>query len=151
MQMRKHLFYFRPGEEARMLARCQFGINVEGGCGATFTYPMKGMPWRNNPMKSYEFHITDETKELLFKEVHRLLAEHPTECLAYDQLWSDSSEKANGITRDRLTGTLCHTIAIFPETGDPIVQYDIRENSKALVTSQLYLIISELIAPHEKL
>jgi hypothetical protein len=151
MQMRKHLFYFRPGEEDRMLARCQFGINVEGRCGASLTYPMKGMPWRKNPMRSYEFHITDVTKELLFNEAHRLLAEHPTECLANEELWSDSSETANGITRDRQTGTLCHTIAIYPETGEPYLYYGIRENSEALLTSPLHIIISGLIAPHEKL
>lgn len=47
-------FVFRPGEERRMLTRCQFGITEEG-CGATFTYPIKGMPWRRNVVKSFRF------------------------------------------------------------------------------------------------
>ena len=39
-----------------MLARCQFGAK-EGRCGATLTYPIKGYPWRNNVVKSYEFKL----------------------------------------------------------------------------------------------
>src|SRR5687767_11131986 len=108
--MDRHLYFFRPGEEARMLATCQFGVNVEGRCGATFTYPIKGYPWCHNVVKSYEFDVPEQTKDLLFAEVARIRAEHPGECLSNDQLWSDSSEKANGITRDRSTGKLCYTI-----------------------------------------
>lgn len=149
--MAGHLFYFRPGEEARMLARCQFGIASDGRCGATLTYPIKGMPWRRNVMKSYEFHLSEETKALLFAEVHRIRIEQPAECLSIDQLWSDSSEKANVITRDRTAGTLCYSIAIYTEGGEPEESYALRENSNALLEADLYRIISTLIAPYEKL
>src|SRR5437763_10906622 len=125
--MGKHLFYFRPGEEARMLARWQFGVDADGRCGATFTYPIKGYPWRRNVMKSFEFNLSEEEKALLFAEVRRLRVEYPKECLTNDQLWSDSSEKANGITRDKSTGKLCHTIGILGDGGKREEYFSMRE------------------------
>ena len=148
--MGTHLFYFRPGEEARMLARCQFGIDASGRCGATFTYPIKGYPWRRNLVKSFEFTLTEQEKAILFSEVKRLKREHPDQCLTNHQLWSDSSEKANGITRDRATGKLCHTIGIVAEGGKWEEHFAMREDSQALLSSQFHKIISRLIAPHEK-
>ena len=79
--MASQLLYFRPGEEARMLARCQFGIR-NGRCGATMTYPIKGYPWRNNPMKSYEFYVNPTTMELLFLEVPCIRREFPDQYLS---------------------------------------------------------------------
>src|ERR1700730_1208055 len=108
--MSQHLFYFRPGEERRMLARCQFGIDEQGRCGAILTYPIEAYPWRRNISKSFRFDLSPEEQAALFTEVRRLKTEHPEECLADANLWSDASEKANGITRDRKTGTLCYTI-----------------------------------------
>lgn len=148
--MGKHLFYFRPGEEARMLARCQFGVSADGRCGATLTYPIKGHPWRRNIVRSFEFELPEETKALLFDEVKRIGTEYPAECLSNDQLWSDSSEKANGITRDRATGKLCYTIAIYGSDGETESYFSIREDSEALVNSVLYKVVSRLIEPHEK-
>ncbi len=149
--MTRHLFYFRPGEEARMLARCQFGIASDGRCGATLTYPIKGMPWRRNVRRTYEFNLPEETRSLLFAEIHRIRAEYPAECLSNEQLLSDRSEKANGITRDRATRTLCYSVAIYAEPGNPEESYALRETSKALSESALYRTISALIAPYEKL
>ena len=67
--MNERLFYFRPGEEARMLARLQFGLERNGKCGATMTYPIKGYPWRRNPVRSYEFHLTAAEASEFFDEV----------------------------------------------------------------------------------
>jgi len=133
-----------------MLARCQFGIDVNGACGATLTYPIEGHPWRRNIVKSFAFHLSEEEIALLFTEVRRLKAEHPGECLSNDQLWSDSSETANGITREITTGTLCHTIGI-EDDGEWEVYYAMREDSDALLTSPLHKLIARLIEPHEKL
>lgn len=133
-----------------MLARCQFGVSADGRCGATFTYPIKGYPWRRNVVRSYEFELPNETKELLFAEVKRIRIEHPEECLSGNQLWSDSSEIANGITRDRRTGTLCYTISILRENHETVVAYSLREDSEVLVTSSLFKTISRLIEPYEK-
>jgi hypothetical protein len=135
-----------------MLARCQFGLVEDGGCGASLTYPIKGMPWRRNIVKSFEFDIDADTRALLFSEVSRIKREHPNECLCIDDLWSDHSEKANGITRDRKLGRLCYTIGILRE-GLPTFQpyYSLREDSNALLNSALYKIIAKLVEPHEKL
>ena len=148
--MSRHLYYFRPGEESRMLARCQFGAR-DGRCGAIFTYPIKGCPWRRNVIKSYEFKLEEATLDLLFAEVPRIRKEHPEECLAHEQLWNDASEKANGITRDRSTGKLCYSIAIFRDREPPEEQYSLREDSPALLNSELFRVISNLVAPYETL
>jgi len=148
--MSRQLLYFRPGEEARMLARCQFGAK-DGRCGATLTYPIKGYPWRNNVVKNYDFNLDRPTIDLLFAEVLRIRKEHPDECLAREQLWSDAGEKANGITRDRATGTLCCTISILDDLTHPLEQYSMREDSTALLNSALFQTISKLIEPYEKL
>jgi len=102
-------------------------------------------------MRSYEFHLPDEAQALLFAEAQRIHTEYPAECLANDQLWSDRSEKANGITRDRATGTLCYSIGIYVEHGEPEVSYALREDSSVLLGSALYKTVSALIAPYEKL
>ena len=134
-----------------MLARCQFGIQSSGKCRASFTYPIRGYPWRRNITKSYEFEISKKIQELLLSEVCRIMREFPTECLNIDQLWNDSSEKANAITRDRETNALCYTIGTYKDNCDWENNFSIRENSKALVESELYKIISDLIKPYETL
>jgi hypothetical protein len=146
----KQLIIFRPGEEHRMLARCQFGAK-DGACGATFTYPIKGMPWRRNVVKSFWFDISADQIDLLFAEISRIKSEHPEECLLPSDVCSDASEKANGITRDRATGKLCFTLGIFVATGKPELQYCLREDAPALLQSALFKMFSELVAPHETL
>jgi hypothetical protein len=148
--MGRQLLYFRPGEEARMLARCQFGAK-DALAGATLTYPIKGYPWRNNVVKSYEFNLDQATLDLLFADVPRIRLQYADQCLAQDQVWSDNREKANGITRDRETGTLCYTISIFKKAGEPEEQFCLRENSPALLNSALFKIVSKLIEPFERL
>jgi len=132
-----------------MLARCQFWLYPDGRCGATFTYPIEGYPWRRNPKRTCEFQLSEAEKHLLFAEVHRLRTEHPADCLENFQLWSDHSEKANAITRDRDTNTLCYTIGIFLEGAEQEEYFAIRENSEAFLNSVLYTIVSRLIAPYE--
>ena len=149
--MSEHLFYFRPGEEARMLARCQFGLEPNGRCGASMTYPIKGYPWRHNPVRSYEFHLTSKEALELFGEVKTMQARFPEDCLDNDVLWSDQSEKANGITRHVKTGKLCHTLAVYQAPGEAVVYFSLEEDSAALCSSRLYTTVAKLIAPHETL
>lgn len=56
-----------------------------------------------------------------------------------------------GITRDRLAHKLCYTVGIFLGDGEREDYDSIRENSPALLNSQLYKTISSLIAPYEHL
>lgn len=149
--MLRHLFFFRPGEEARMLARLQFGASENGGAGAILTYPIKGMPWRRNVMKSHQFPLSTETLSLLLSEPKRIRLAFPASCLGADALWSDSTEKANVITRDRTSGSLCYTVGIMVEHGGPEEYFSLKEDDPALIESELYRVISRLIAPYEKL
>ncbi len=149
--MKDHLFYFRPGEEAKMLARCQFGLERDGRCGAMMTYPIRGHPWRRNPVRTYEFHVRPEEAHALFDEVATMPERHPNECLKGDALWSDQSEKANGITRHRKTGKLCHTLAIYRGPGEAVVYFSMEEDSPALCSSSLYRTVAGLIAPYERI
>ncbi|MBA3662565.1 MAG: hypothetical protein H0W64_12660 [Gammaproteobacteria bacterium] len=143
------LYYFRPGEEARMLARCQFGINGKRECGAILTYPIKGYPWRKNIIKDFTFNLDRDVIATLFGEVVRLKTYFPNECLTNDQLWSDKSEKANAITREATSGILCHTIGTMRNGKDWDEYFSMREDSQALLSSMLYITIARLIAPYE--
>ncbi|BDS07407.1 hypothetical protein NT6N_24470 [Oceaniferula spumae] len=146
--MSEHLHYFRPGEEARMLARCQFGLDRSGNGGATLTYPIQGYPWRRNPTRGYEIELSSEETDALFAEVFRLPEISPAECLT-DDLWSDSSEVANGITRDVKTNTLCHTLGVYSASGDNLVYFSMKEDSTVLLSSKIYKVVHHLIAPYE--
>jgi hypothetical protein len=115
------------------------------------TYPIKGHPWRRNPVRTYEFHWTPEEANALFNEVAAMPERYPGECLNDDVLWSDQSEKANGITRHRETGKPCHTLAIYRAPGETLVYFSIEEDSIALRNSSIYKMFTTLIAPHESI
>lgn len=135
-----------------MLARCQFGCDEDiASCGATLTYPIKGMPWRRNNMRSYAFDLDAETIAALFTDVARIRIVYPEERLETEALWSDFSDKANAVTRDRATDTLCYTVGIYRGDGQTEDYYCLRETSKALLTSKIYNTFSALIAPYELL
>ena len=87
----------------------------------------------------------------LFAEVSTMPERYPNECLMDDALWSDHSEKANGITRHRSTGKLCHTLAIYRAPGKAAVYFSMEEDSPALCCSRVYRIVAALIAPHERI
>lgn len=131
-----------------MLARCQIGLKPDGRCGAILTYPTRGLPWRRNVMKSFEFAITTEEAAELFAEAARMVEVHPGECLGIDQLWNDASEKANGITRDRTSGVLCYSIGLHGAVAS-VLSYSMREDSAALNSSLMFQRFAKLIAPYE--
>lgn len=132
-----------------MIARLQFGAEESGQCGAILTYPILGMPWRRNIIKSFSFDIGAATGAKLFAEVTRLRDEHPGECLPVEELWNDTSEKGNGITRDRASGTLCYSICVQRDDGSFDPEYSIKEDSGPFLASDLYRIIAELVDPYE--
>jgi hypothetical protein len=150
--MKRLLYYFRPGQEARMLARCQFGCDEDNGsCGATLTYPIKGMPWRRNIMRSYSFDLDVNIIAILFAEISRIRRKYPDECLDTEALWSDFSDRANTVTRDRATNTLCYTVGIYFGSGKIEDYCCLRESSEALRTSEIFKIFGALVAPYEAL
>ena len=134
-----------------MLARCQFGLERDGRCGAIMIYPIRGYPWRRNPVRTYEFHLTPEQAHELFEEVSTMPDRFPDECLNDEALWSDHAEKANGITRHGQTGKLCHTLAIYRAPGTAAVYFAMEEDSPALRDSNVYRTLMKLVASHETL
>ncbi len=102
----------------RMLARLQFGISEQRFMWGYSDLPQsKGYPWRRNPQQSVAVHDQRwRNKSRFSPRSDRLRLEHPEECLSNDDLWSDT-EKANGVARDRETGTLCYTIGIRLDDG----------------------------------
>jgi len=83
----------------------------------------------------------------LLQEAIALPRQHPAECLTNEQLWADSAEPANSITRDRQTNSRCLTIGVW-EQGQYRSCYSVSENSRALLDSELYRSISSLLEPH---
>jgi hypothetical protein len=108
------------------------------------------MPWRRNITKDVGLEIDDATRSALFADVSRIRLQYPSECLASDDLWSDFTERANAVTRDRATNTLCHTLGIYLGDGTVSDYYCLRENSEALLTSLLYREITRLTEPFER-
>ena len=116
------------------------------------TYPIEGFPWRRNPIKTYEFEIDPEIAAVLFEEVRQMQRDYPDHCLSDEVLWCDHSEKANGITRDDKTDTLCHTIAIYDTDWQATDHYySMKEDSDVLQSSQLFETVMSLIKPYERL
>ncbi|MCX6928214.1 MAG: hypothetical protein NT154_34140 [Verrucomicrobia bacterium] len=115
------------------------------------TYPINGYPWRRNPVRTYKFHVRLEEAHALFDEVATMPERYPNECLKDDVLWSDQSEKANGITRHKKNGKLCHTLAIYRGPGEAVVYFSMQEDSPALCSSSLYRRVVGLIAPDERI
>jgi len=144
----RHLMVFHPGEQARNLARWQFAISEGQSVGGAFiTFPVPGATWRHARGKSVELPLGSEQVQELFQSVQSKCADHPTECLRNDQMWADASEKANSVTRDQATDTLCVTVYI-QERGAVVLDYGLPETSLVLLNSRFYQIISSALGPH---
>ena len=88
------------------------------------------------------------TTAAIFTEVASIPTTAPGECLSNDVLWSDSTEKCNGITRDRATGTLCLTLGISDEHGTFQTYFSMREDSPVLLGSVVHRVVTGLLAPY---
>ena len=144
------VYLFRPGEERRLLARMQFGLHRDGNCMALFTYPIPGFPWRHNVIKTGSWRIEPDLTRAIFREIEDIPVCQPGICLAHDKLYSDQTEKGNGITRDRDTNTLCYAIGIIQSGGEFRIRYSVRETEEALQQSTLLRTVKDLTAALEK-
>jgi hypothetical protein len=140
----RHLFVFHPGEAVRSLPRWQFGLEEDGRCGAMFSYPISGLPWRHTRKKGINFQLDQASTMALFQNAITLPSQFPKECLSHDELWADTTERGNSITRDKHGNLLCITIGVT-ERGQWTSYYAVRENSRALLGSELYRVIDELL------
>jgi hypothetical protein len=146
----RQLVVFHPGEQARNLAQWQLGVHDgEPVGGVQITRPVAGATWRYARVKRVDVKLSREQVQELFVSVQSTLANHPTECLRNEQMWADGSEKANSITRDRATNTLCITVYIY-ERGVLVLDYGLPETSPLLLNSRFYRIIRSLLEPELK-
>ena len=142
----RYVTVFHPGEAARNLPRWQFGISEDGRCGAGLYFPIPGTTWRHTRRREFITQLEPSLVAAALNDAVNFPIRFPKECLSTDELWADSSEPANSITRDRASDTLCLTIDVW-ERGQRNY-YSMRENSPVLIESELYRIINSLIQPH---
>jgi hypothetical protein len=143
----RHLFVFHPGEAARSIARWRFYLEENGRGGALIDFPIPGMTWRHTRRESVSVQVDHAAAMALFESAINLPRQFPAECLAREELWADSSEPANSVTRDRATNSRCITISVSEQRLDTSY-YSMSENSRALRDSELYRRINSLLEPH---
>jgi hypothetical protein len=141
----RHVIVYHPGEAARNLPRWQLRISEDGSCGAGLWFPIPGTTWRHTRRREFTTQLETSLVAGLLDEAATLPIRFPMECFSTDELWADSSEPANSITRDTATDTLCLTIDFWERNQHNY--YRMRENSPALNESELYRVINSLIQP----
>lgn len=144
----RNLYVFRPGEASRGLPRWQFGLEPSGRCEATITYPIAGLPWRHTRQRTMHATLDAFTTETIFAEIAALPGAAPNACLANTVLWSDQTEKCNGITRDSATDTLCLSLGIQNEDFMFQTYFSMRENCPVLLDSVVFKVVTGLLAPY---
>jgi hypothetical protein len=142
----RHLSVFHPGEAARNLPRWQFGLGEDGKCGTILKFPIPGMTWRHTRQRAFNLQMDQAKTMAMLREAATLPSQFPSECLKTEELWEDTSEPANSITRDQRSNTLCVTISVS-ERGQQIY-YRLTENSHVLLDSELYRVINSLLEPY---
>lgn len=143
----KQLLVFHPGEAARNLPRWQFGLVENKSAGALIAFPIPDQTWRYARQKNVELQFEPVESARILESVQKTFAHHPGDCLTNDDLWADASEKANSITRDRKTNSLCVTITIW-DKGQALLDYSLPESSPILLNSLFYRAILEKLTPH---
>lgn len=106
------LHVFHPGEAARGLPRWQFHLEESGRCGASINFPIPGMTWRHTRQKTVDLQLDQAAAVALFQSASTLPHQFPSDCLTDEELWADSTEPANSITRDRRSNSRCITIGL---------------------------------------
>jgi FKBP-type peptidyl-prolyl cis-trans isomerase len=143
----QQLFVFCPGEAARNLPQWQFHLEEDGHGGVGVEFPIPGMTWRHTRRRAISLQIDRATAAVLFQSAIALPSQFPEACLRDAQIWADSRERANSITRDRQSNSLCLTISVS-ERGQYRTYYSIAEDSRALLDSELYRGVSSLLEPY---
>ena len=136
----RQLIVFRPGEAARGLPQLQFGVHEDGRAGGFFSPPVPGGTWRHSRPQVFEFKFSAAEAAELIDSALKLPLEFPAAILHHDDLWADASEKANSITRDCRTNTLCVTVNVY-ERGQQLAYYALREHCPVLLGSRFYTIL----------
>jgi hypothetical protein len=141
----KNLYFFWPGEASRNKARIQFGLEEDGRCGIGMTIPRPGLTWRYAKTEHIEDNLDISEAGKIFEEILALPKKHPEACLNDDVLWSDASEKGNGVTRESRTNTACVTIGVQERRGW-LCHYSLCENDPVFLQLKLYNLVKNLVA-----
>jgi hypothetical protein len=83
----------------------------------------------------------------LLEDAITLPSQFPEECLRDEELWADTTERGNSITRDKHSNSVCITIGVT-ERGQWLCYYTMSETSQALLASLLYQVISGMLKPY---
>ncbi len=139
----KNLYFFWPGEAKRNQARIQVSLEEDGKCGIGLTIPRPGLTWRYAKDEHFEDHLDISDAGKIFEELLALPKTHPEACLNDNVLYSDSSEKGNGITRESRTNRACVTIGV-QERRVWLCYYSLRENDPVFLQTRLYTLVKNL-------
>ena len=142
----KQLFIFRPGEVARNLAQLQLRVHEDGRTRGFAMFPVPGGTWRDARLKHFSTEIAAIEALAFIESALNFPKQFPNDALPHEQLWADASEKANSITRDRHTDTLCVTVSVY-ERGQPLCYFAVPESSPALSIAPFYSTLMERFAP----
>lgn len=143
----KRLRILHPGEAATDSPRWSFGLFEDGRCGASITRPHPVYGWKHPSSQDVDFQLDPRTADTLLEEARRLPLEHADECLGLHQMWADSSEPGNGISRDIATDTMCIGIGI-EEQGVWYCHYSLKHDGPAWTSSMIHRAVSDCLAPH---
>lgn len=140
----KHLFVFHSGEAARNQPRWQFGLDEDGRCGVSITHPIPGMPWRYTRHSSREAKLDAETAKSFFENAFAMPNSFPEDCYRWEEVWSDTTERGNGVIRNNATNIPCLNINVM-ERGQLLCNFYLAETSRAMIESPLLRFITSLL------
>jgi hypothetical protein len=143
----KHLYIFHPGEQARNQPRWQVGLNEDGSYGISILSPVAvpGMGWRFAGQTHRQSKLDIDSVNEILNEVLKMQERYPNECFRNEDLWADSSEKGNSVSRHKATNAACITIGI-QERGEWTTYFSMAEASPGLLESRLSNWINSLLA-----
>ena len=140
----KHLFLFHPGEAARNLSRWQFGLEEAGNAESVSHIQFPENPGEM-PEPLASSHAWMQTRRSCYSTtLWNYPQKHPKDCLNGEDLWADSTEPGNSITRDRASNTPCITIGVI-EHGRWLCHFLLAEKSPAMLESPLMKVVKGLI------
>jgi peptidylprolyl isomerase len=138
---------FIPGSVKDSKVRCQATLGADGHGSAFITRPRPDGSWRRCSFVPVWLTPDPQRCTSIIEEMRTLPNQRPDDCLSNDVLWSDSSEPANGITRDLATNTPCVTIR-FGDFSSPQQYFSIKSTSRLWRDSPLRAELLRLLADH---
>ena len=147
--MNRHFHASRPGEAAKNNPRWQFGITNDDRCGAIITHHIPDVAWRHAITKHYDIPITAQDAVTVINGAYDFKRMHSSECLENNEMWADTSEHCNSITRDAINNVLCLTFGLWIDQKIDLY-FGIREDSEFLKDAEFYKFIIQELVKYDK-